>query len=192
MREERACSYCGRTYRLEELHEFDGHMFCPECLEQYTVLCRDCGKRIWQGDDHGSGDIHLCRDCYDDRYTHCHRCGALLHESEAYYEDSDEYDERPYCRSCFGERNDDPIHNYYYKPEPIFYGDGPRYFGVELEIDEGGEVKSKARSLLEIANREGEYLYIKHDGSLDDGLELVTHPVSLDFQLHNVPWVEIC
>ena len=63
---------------------------------------------------------------------------------------------------------------------------------MELEIDEGGEVKSKARSLLETANREGEYLYIKHDGSLDDGLELVTHPMSLDFQLHRVPWAEIC
>ena len=126
------------------------------------------------------------------RYTHCHRCGTLLHESEAYYEDSDEYDERPYCRSCFEERNDDPIHSYYYKPEPIFHGDDPRYFGVELEIDEGGEVKSKARSLLEIANREGEYLYIKHDGSLEDGLELVTHPMSRDFQLHEVAWVKIC
>ena len=192
MREERACSYCGRTHRMDELCEFDGHMFCPECLERYTVLCRDCGERIWRGDDQGSGEIHLCRDCYDDRYTHCHRCGALLHESEAYYEDSDEFDERPYCRSCFEERNDDPIHNYYYKPEPIFCGDGPRYFGVELEIDEGGEVKSKARSLLEVANREGEYLYIKHDGSLDDGLELVTYPMSLDFQLHHVPWTELC
>lgn len=192
MRDERACSYCGRTHRLEALHEFDGHMFCPECLEQYTVLCRDCGTRIWREDDQGSGEVHLCRDCYDNRYTNCHRCGALLHESEAYYEDSDEYDERPYCRSCFEERNDDPIHNYYYKPKPIFLGDGPRYFGVELEIDEGGEVKSKACSLLEIGNQEGEFLYIKHDGSLDDGLELVTHPMSLDFQLHHVPWTELC
>ena len=46
MREERACSYCGRTHRMDELCEFGGHMFCPECLEQYTVVCRDCGTRI--------------------------------------------------------------------------------------------------------------------------------------------------
>ena len=41
--------------------------------------------------------------------------------------------ERPYCPDCFHSLSDDrPIHDYYYKPDPIFYGEGPRYFGVEL------------------------------------------------------------
>lgn len=31
----------------------------------------------------------------------CGRCGSLLRESEAYYDNSDKYDERPHCSSCF-------------------------------------------------------------------------------------------
>lgn len=75
---------------------------------------------------------------------------------------------------------------------PTFHGEGPRYFGVELEIDEGGEIRGKARSLLEIANAEEPFLYVKHDGSLEDGLELVTMPASLDCHLHHIPWAEVC
>ena len=63
---------------------------------------------------------------------------------------------------------------------------------MELEIDGAGELKKHARLLLEVGNQEGEYLYIKHDGSLDDGMELVTHPASLDYQLHHVPWAKLC
>ena len=83
------------------------------------------------------------------------------------------------------------IHDYSYKPEPIFWGQGPRYFGVELEIDGAGESTSKAKELLEIFNRDRRLAYCKHDGSLNDGLELVTHPLSLDFHLNRVPWREV-
>src|SRR5699024_10405166 len=67
-----------------------------------------------------------------------------------------------------------------------------RFFGVELEIDGGGETGSKASRLLEIANSSGRsLLYVKHDGSLDDGLELVSHPMSLSFHTEEMPWKEI-
>ena len=44
-----------------------------------------------------------------------------------------------YCLTCYQRHNDHSIHDYYYKPDPLFRGEGPRYFGVELEIDEAGE-----------------------------------------------------
>ena len=40
------------------------------------------------------------------------------------------------------------IQDYYYKPLPLFYGKGKRYFGVELEIDCGGEDDGNAHALL--------------------------------------------
>ena len=83
------------------------------------------------------------------------------------------------------------IHDYSYKPDPIFYGQGPRYFGVELEIDEAGESRSNARDLLDIFNQNHHLAYIKHDGSLNDGLEIVTHPLSLDYHLTQAPWQEV-
>ena len=64
------------------------------------------------------------------------------------------------------------------KPDPIFYGDIKRYFGVELEIDEGGRNGDNADKLSGIGNRIAEHIYIKSDGSLSDGMEIVTHPIS--------------
>ena len=193
MKEQRTCGLCGAPHPLEELHPFDGLELCAHCLDQRTLVCRHCGERIWAQDNVGSGEAPLCQACYDDHYTNCCRCGALLHESQAYYAEDDDYDEYPYCSDCFHTLpNASPIHDYYYKPTPVFHGTGPRFFGVELEIDGAGELLRNARSLLEIGNRDEDCLYIKHDGSLDDGLELVTHPASLDYQLRHVPWAELC
>ena len=50
-------------------------------------------------------------------------------------------------------RRSHSIHDYNYKPEPIFYGDSNRYFGVELEIDDGGKDSDNADELLRIGNR---------------------------------------
>lgn len=192
MSEQRTCGLCGEPYPAEDLYPFDGLELCPHCLDQRTLTCERCGERIWDEDNAGSSGTPLCQSCFDDHYTHCCRCGTLLHESSTYYAEDDDYDEYPYCVDCYQEwGKDNPIHDYYYKPEPIFCGEGPRFFGVELEIDNGGEVKGNARSLLEVANQEQTFFYIKHDGSLDDGLELVTHPLSLDCHLHKVPWRQL-
>ena len=34
-------------------------------------------------------------------------------------------------------------------------------------------------------------MYIKHDGSIDEGFEIVTHPMSLDYHKNNMPWERI-
>ena len=182
------CSICGGKHPISKRITFDGEELCSGCLESQTTLCRECGQRIWITDNAGC-DVHpLCQDCFDDHYTRCSRCGALLRLSSAYYEDGDEDEERPYCDSCYQARSGEVIHDYYYKPEPIFYGQGLRYFGVELEIDGAGESNSNAAQILNAANGDGDYLYAKHDGSLDDGFELVSYPMSLDFHQKGLPW----
>lgn len=192
MKGQRTCGLCGQSHPAEALHLFDNLELCAHCLEERTLICRHCGDRIWEEDNAGSGDVPLCQACYEEHFTTCCHCGALIHQDRACYTQDDDGD-MPYCVSCYHTQCDSaPIHDYYYKPEPIFYGQGPRFFGVELEIDGAGERDSHARSLLEIGNREGAYLYIKHDGSLDDGLELVTHPASLEYQLRRIPWAELC
>lgn len=82
------------------------------------------------------------------------------------------------CRNCYARmERDNAIQDYYYKPTPQFFGAGPRFFGVELEVDKAGESDRNAWELLSIANGEGEKrLYCKHDGSLNDGFELVSPP----------------
>lgn len=41
-----------------------------------------------------------------------------------------------------------------------------------------------------VMNAGAELAYIKTDGSLNDGLELVSHPCTLDYHLNKVPWAE--
>lgn len=186
------CSMCGHKLPSEEVYVFDEEEMCLDCLEEHTVLCYECGERIWCEDNQGSEEHPLCRRCYDEDYTNCMRCGALLRWSDAYYRDRDEEHDHPYCDSCYYNLPKDYIQNYYYKPQPIFYGEGPRYFGVELEMDEGGESEEHAEQLLEIANRCGEeYVYCKHDGSLNDGFEIVTHPMTLEYHMQKMPWTDI-
>ena len=80
---------------------------------------------------------------------------------------------------------------YGYKPEPIFYGDSHRYFGVELEIDEAGRDNNYAEELIDIANMREEHIYIKSDGSLYDGMEIVSHPMTLEYHMNNFCWEDI-
>mgnify|MGYP001133116475 CR=1 FL=1 len=187
------CAICGREYLISQREEFDGQFLCPRCFAEETVTCHVCGERIWTDDNAGNSDTPLCERCYDRYYTNCVRCGELLHNDEAYYDRDDPDAEEPLCHACYTRTaGDRAIQDYCYKPEPIFYGDGPRFFGVELEIDGAGEYGSNAKKLLRIANEEEERIYCKHDGSLEEGFEIVTHPMSLTYQLRQMPWEQIC
>ena len=187
------CHICCQEFPDTQRRDFDGQALCPHCLELLTVHCHECGARIWTDDNAGSDEIPLCHTCYENHYTNCCQCGSLILESETYYDASDEFDEHPYCSDCFHSiERDERIHDYYFKPDPIFYGEGPRYFGVELELDCGGESASNARILLSVANCDGRHAYIKHDGSLEDGLEIVTHPMSLAYHVNHMPWNALC
>ena len=183
-----ACENCGETHPLSERYEFESHFYCTRCLSEVTVVCSHCDTRIWAGANAGNVDTPLCESCYGRHYTTCEHCGALIRNTEALYDDDDD---GPYCRDCQC-HHDRAIHDYYYKPEPIFYGSGPRFFGVELEIDGAGESESKAEEIEDAANGDGlEHIYIKHDGSLDEGLEIVTHPMSLEYHITEMPWAAV-
>ena len=185
---ENICSICNRPFAEHELTEFDDHLFCKSCLAEQTILYHECGDRIYRSQNEGTSDIPLCQDCYDDHYTHCERCGRMIHNDAAHYIDGGDY---PYCRSCYEIECDRNIHEYNYKPDPIFYGEGNRFFGVELEIDEGGEDDSSAEEVMYVGNRSDEHIYCKYDGSLHDGFEIVTYPMTLEYHMAIMPWKDI-
>lgn len=183
------CESCGQNFDVD-LITFEGLELCSSCFNTATTLCADCGRRIWTAENAGTASHPLCQDCYDRNYIHCSYCGHLLHENDAYYENEDS--DEPFCYECYTRRNNSGVHDYYFKPAPIFYGSAPRYMGVELEIDEGGESDENAREILNITNGDSEErAYCKHDGSLDDGFEIVTHPMTIDYHLHEFPWAEV-
>ena len=183
------CCVCSAILDDEHLQYFDDRVFCEDCFERSTVACDNCGETIWRENAEGDSNYTLCRRCYDDSYSNCERCGRLIHNDDAYYEDDNDF---PYCHDCFELMNKNPIKNYNYKPEPIFYGSGSSlFYGVELEVDKGGEDSENAQILLNVANKQKNHIYIKHDGSLHDGFEIVSHPMTLDYHTKNMNWYEI-
>lgn len=172
------CSQCGAVIDTDDYEMFNGQILCSDCFDNLTSVCDHCGERIWNEDSYGDEYTTLCSHCYNTHYTRCSNCNGIIHEDDIYTLDG--YD---YCRDCYDEENSKcrSIHDYGYKPEPIFYGDSDRYFGVELEIDGAGKDDDYAEELLEIANVDENHIYIKSDGSLDDGMEIVSHPMTLDF-----------
>jgi hypothetical protein len=188
------CSACLSEFNAEDGAYFDDQDLCPACLDELTATCGCCGERIWLENNAGDSERVLCQHCYNSHYTVCEGCSSVIHYNEAYRTDADDGD---YCWSCYTSHNSrrKVIHDYSYKPSPSFFPTfNPQdlYYGVELEIDGGGEDSSNAETLLKIANRIEEHLYIKHDGSLTDGLELVSHPCTLDYHTNHFLWADIC
>ena len=159
---------------------------CESCADELTVVCDACGERIYSEDAVEDSNYTLCESCFDEDYVRCADCDRILRRDRAYWDG----DDNAYCASCWDEHCD-IIHEYSYTPDLVFHGKGLRHFGVELEIDDCGTDRYNAEKLLNIANADTENLYIKTDGSLDDGLELVTHPMTLEYHLNEMPWATV-
>lgn len=185
------CYCCGKEFDVSDMTIVESEYYvCPDCLESRTVVCCECGDIIFADDNAGDSNIPLCESCYDYHDYHtCSSCGAVMAYDEVYHLD---YDDENYCEDCYNRyRSDSSIDEYDYKPDPIFFGSGTRYFGVELEIDEGGSDNYKAEEVMAVANKKAWRIYCKHDGSLYDGFEIVTHPMTLDYHMNEMPWKEI-
>lgn len=128
--------------------------------------------------------VTVCDWCFDERWAVCEDCGNLFNIENEGGNINDSY----YCGECV-DNHHNIIHEYDYKPYPEFYGLGRLFLGVELEIDDGGEDDENAEQLECIT---GDEMYYKHDGSLKDGFECVTHPMTLKYHRYQFPWADLC
>ena len=185
MEEQRVCSMCGCILNENEGTEIDDDLLCDDCAERHTVECDHCGESVWRNESVSDENTTLCECCYDEHYRRCEECGRIIHDNDVCW-----HGDYPYCESCY-DRIDSEIEEYGYKPEPIFYGHGNRYFGVELEIDDGGKDDDNAALVKRQANSSEEHIYCKSDGSIEDGFEIVSHPMSLEYHMNTMPWADV-
>jgi hypothetical protein len=183
---------------------------------QCTYKCIECNESFVLGGTIGVSNVNVnnalaCIPCWDKlqvdtEWTSCNHCGTYIDEDDVLYSEARgaslcnpcyemdiECDECGYCyyeddgHTC---EDDDPgagyVHSYSYKPRPIFFGQAPYHLGLELEVE------AKRASLRDGAEHMygaiGERAYLKYDGSLSDGFEIVTHPHSLDEIQSKFPW----
>ncbi len=189
MNERITCDLCGEEI-LSDVYTVQGRRLCESCYDYETFRCDCCGNRFLTSNEVGDDRISICEECYENHYHRCDRCDSLVHDSEVFWDG-----DNPYCSSCYQEIRSNSIRDYYYKPTPLFYkrpNEGRvRYYGVELEIDGGGKDDDNAESIYNMANQHSDVLYIKSDSSLDDGMELVSHPCSVQYHKHDFPWKDV-
>ena len=152
------CEGDGERYHNEDGGEFEGGMYSNDWLNNHTFCCENCGERHFDND---STTVYFGRRSQ----LWCTSCA----ENNAYYWESDsEYHSEPE-----EEVNDLGLHCHDYKPVPRFQGNGPVYFGLEIEME----------CITEISDKK--FWYVKSDSSLDGdtGAELVTHPFDYNFWL---------
>lgn len=155
-----------------------------------TVILDWCGERIppCQPTYRDSGGTVICCHCDVNAYM-CYDCGIFIPSGAVYWVGDDSL-----CSECYNASSDnhsDIIFEYSFKPVFHFYGSGPVYFGVELEIDDGENREACARAIDKVANIEKWKIYTKNDSSLHCGLEIVSMPATLDSHLSIFPWLQI-
>lgn len=184
-----SCDQCYELIHVDDYYTVHGAPICSDCKDDNTVECDNCGVLEWDNIAHSDDNVTVCDRCYDLNYTRCYECCDILRLDEALL---DRYED-PYCTHCYVEESD-VINDYMYKPIPRFFGTASEgdYYGVELEVDtpsgEYVDLHDAAESVLYWAEDEA---YNKYDGSLDDGFEIVTHPLSFDYHMNEMNWEEI-
>ena len=178
-----------------------------------TAYCGDCFRACERCDDIGSTDDSWytvndyetwCESCTEHAANWCDYCEEYSTGSSCYVSDRD----GGYCENCIGNANyceycdeynmdgcscedSNIVHDYSYRPDPIFHStnaDDRLFFGIEIEVENsrtGGfsdrvQAAEYAQSHLEPID----LAYLKNDGSLSDGFEIVTHPMTHDFYMN--------
>jgi hypothetical protein len=120
-------------------------------------------------------DNTYCDSCYEDNCYYCDDCNESFTYDNRCACNTDDDEQRPEGRCCQAVMRGRFVHDYNCKPTPIFKGTSKHkmYLGFELEVefksDTVGVAQHTAIALDGIA-------YLKHDGSISNGFEIVTHP----------------
>ena len=196
----RVCPDCDSEFNLNSgaAHAFNGDEFiCGRCTRMNYIWCSECEEYAnehdtlyvaWVGE-------RVCESCINDNFHNCQYCDTLVRDGD--------YDHEDECGS------NNLVHDYSYKPDPIFYHtqdefDNARtvlqdnsavlrkyrkipYLGFELEVECEGDREDYRAGAHEFKDNE-DLIYLKNDGSLNYGFEIVTHPMTLDWAMENFPW----
>ncbi len=166
------CKHCNTLAPSHSMTSVGGSRYCKACHDRKYFRCGDCGKSYPLSEEMRiDGGYIVCESCFEDNYFCCDEC-------ETTYPNS--YHQRDgMCQRCA--RLTGHVHTCDYKPETLFYGNG-LMMGIELEIDKkrGEEDLFECATELHSMSDGEQRFYLKEDGSLSNGLEIVSHPMSLE------------
>lgn len=178
--DETVCSDCVQTCQRcchvghsdDEWLVVDGDIWCQDCTERHAAYCESCEDYSTDGSNYISDrDAYWCHHCSDSCY-YCEDCNSYFYDG--------------YCEDCGSANN--IIHDYNYRPDPIFHTTSSNerlFFGIEVEVEGGRTVSEAAQYAHRLEDMD--IAYLKSDGSLNCGFEVVTHPMTHDYYKNEVP-----
>lgn len=209
MSEDKDVCFMCETNEATHVTASNNDPICDDCI----FSCDECGDIGTENDNWYSVDHYRwCEGCADNAY-YCDRCEEYSSDCGYYIQDigtnwcdscasyyaewcdeCEHYTSDP-CDNCDGDTQGGVrvVHDYNYRPDPIFHtisNNERLFFGVELEMEVGDE-RADAALYAYNALESIDLAYLKNDGSLEDGFELVTHPMSFDFLMDNDSSVEL-
>lgn len=160
----------------------DGETYCDRCATDYYeenggeenfIFCNSCEETVHVHNSSYYDGEQYCDSCIDSHVYTCNDCGL------------DQWDGNEH--DCSDDEDDESlIHNYSYRPTPFFFGKGQYHFGFELEVEAMGNGRYDGATLVQ--STLGGHAYLKDDGSLNDGFEIVTHPHTLENYHKEFDW----
>ena len=173
------CIKCESVITVDdEYNDVEGELWCRTCTRDDATWCDVCDNYFtgysYSADD--SSDC-MCERCFENNTSYCEECDNYYVNDCGYNHESED-DSRT-------------IHDYSYRPDPIFHSSEEEqtrlYFGIEIETEVRGGDYSDRRVAAEYAQQlEHEGLaYLKSDGSLECGFEIVTHPLSHSYFMND-------
>ena len=168
------CEKCESIFSAADDKNFidNCEVWCQRCTDHSAHYCDIC-ESMFSGYTYGTDDSDstFCEPCFNNETSYCEECDNT-------YQYGCEIDHQ-------GEDDSRTIHDYSYRPDPRFYRSPSEefhrlYFGIEMETEVRGQDYALRRVAAEYANKlEGQGLaYLKSDGSLECGFEIVTHPMT--------------
>tara|TARA_R100000808_G_C2151149_1_gene160108 strand:- start:1126 stop:3039 length:1914 start_codon:yes stop_codon:yes gene_type:complete len=160
---------------------------CDHCSRHQTSQIEDLYMREVNGD-------YWCIQCFEDYSRYCERCDSDFDEENGSYSNRDD---NWYCHNCLEESYNQSIRGYSDNPSLTYYewnrvkgihevANQKRfmpYYGVELEVEsaDGGIDKYEiAEEISEYGGDLHKFFWCKEDGSLSDGFEICSHPMTFE------------
>jgi hypothetical protein len=174
------CIHCEQVITVDDdYNDVEGEVWCEGCTRNDAHWCDLCDS-YFTGYTFGTDDSDstMCERCFEDNTTYCEDCDST-------YLNGCDYDHD-------GDTDGRTIHDYSYRPDPIFRKSDDEqtrlYFGIEIETEVRGGDYSSRRIAAEYAQSQLEsydLAYLKSDGSLECGFEIVSHPLSHSYFMND-------
>ena len=181
----------------DQCHQVRQYLISSDMSEYDITPCADCGNITYTEEQtFVDGDDYVCEDCLNDNYQYHEGDGVYYHTDDYPYDDEDDYHEDSYGKYSYDACVINSMKNF--GQDRHWINGGMRMpsddkdemllgFEGEWEIRDDNDMIDLVQDMH--TQMQG-FAIVKHDGSLEDGGEIVTIPATLKSQKYK--WTQFC